>query len=353
MLVAHRLGRPVLPGRHALAVDRRRSARVGVGGIVRRLYGLRRTSPAASTASSTGDGRHLPGRHGASSRSSTAAGSATGRARARSSASSPTAHTDFIFAVAGEEFGIVALHRILVLVFAFIVLRGLIGSAQGARTPSPASPPPASSSLFGLQSVINMGVNLQLMPAKGMTLPFISYGGSSLIAVAIAHGHGARADAAPSGRARTGGLLRAHAERAPRLPAGIDHVERERSFCPPVAPAGILFPAEALAHELLAARLAGASGRPTSAPARYAGHFPADGDPPASPSATFGSTNPVALMRALPGRSGAACAQSSARDRRGIKPKRRRRLRRLPHGAAALRRDAARRADPSCMSRTP
>ena len=42
--------------------------------------------------------------------------------------------------------------------------------------------------MFGFQSVINMGVNLQLMPAKGMTLPFISYGGSSLIAIAVSMG---------------------------------------------------------------------------------------------------------------------------------------------------------------------
>jgi cell division protein FtsW len=98
----------------------------------------------------------------------------------------PDSHTDFIFAVAGEEFGIVLCLLILGL-FAFIVLRGLriaLKEQDGFNRFAIAG----LVVLFGLQSVINMGVNLQLLPAKGMTLPFISYGGSSLIAMAISMG---------------------------------------------------------------------------------------------------------------------------------------------------------------------
>ena len=80
----------------------------------------------------------------------------------------PDAHADFIFAVAGEEFGII-LCFLIMLLFAFIVLRGLTHRASRRTTTSPAMPSPAWSSLFGFQSIINMGVNLQLMPAKGMT----------------------------------------------------------------------------------------------------------------------------------------------------------------------------------------
>jgi cell division protein FtsW len=98
----------------------------------------------------------------------------------------PDSHTDFVFAVAGEEFGLI-LCAVILLLFAFVVLRGLKGSLDEQDDFSRY----AIAGLvvqFGLQSIINMGVNLQLMPAKGMTLPFISYGGSSLIAVAIAMG---------------------------------------------------------------------------------------------------------------------------------------------------------------------
>lgn len=98
----------------------------------------------------------------------------------------PDSHTDFVFAVLGEEFGLV-LCMFLVLVFAFVVLRGLSHSQREndgyVRL--------ATAGLimqFGLQSCINMAVNLHLMPAKGMTLPFISYGGSSLVAVALSMG---------------------------------------------------------------------------------------------------------------------------------------------------------------------
>lgn len=98
----------------------------------------------------------------------------------------PDAHTDFIFAVAGEEFGLFVCLFIAAL-FAFVVLRGIsrlmresnlfiVLAASGLLV------------MFGLQAMINIGVNLNLLPSKGMTLPFISYGGSSLLALAIAMG---------------------------------------------------------------------------------------------------------------------------------------------------------------------
>jgi cell division protein FtsW len=98
----------------------------------------------------------------------------------------PDSHTDFVFAVAAEEFGIV-LCLVLVALFAFIVLRALLhASRDDDRFTSFASAGLAM--LFGLQSAINMAVNLHLIPAKGMTLPFISYGGSSLISLAYGMG---------------------------------------------------------------------------------------------------------------------------------------------------------------------
>lgn len=98
----------------------------------------------------------------------------------------PDAHTDFIFAVAAEEFGIILCIG-LVILFMLVVLRGLSGAIRqdDAFTRLAAA---GLMVLFGIQSVINMGVNLSLMPAKGMTLPFISYGGSSMIAVAFGMG---------------------------------------------------------------------------------------------------------------------------------------------------------------------
>ncbi|WP_028032807.1 putative lipid II flippase FtsW [Chelativorans sp. J32] len=98
----------------------------------------------------------------------------------------PDSHTDFVFAVAGEEFGLIMCLLILAL-FAFVVLRGL----SIARKQEDDFTRYALSGLvvlFGLQSIINMAVNVRMMPAKGMTLPFISYGGSSLVAMAISMG---------------------------------------------------------------------------------------------------------------------------------------------------------------------
>lgn len=98
----------------------------------------------------------------------------------------PDAHADFVFAVAGEEFGLIVC-LLLVVLFAFVVLRALsrllgehnhfiILAATGLVTS------------FGLQAIVNMASTLHLMPTKGMTLPFISYGGSSVVAIALGVG---------------------------------------------------------------------------------------------------------------------------------------------------------------------
>ena len=98
----------------------------------------------------------------------------------------PDAHSDFIFAVAGEELGLLAC-LIMVGLYGFVVLRGftrafqddnlfVLLAAAGLLTQ------------FGLQALINMASTLHLMPTKGMTLPFISYGGSSLMALSIGMG---------------------------------------------------------------------------------------------------------------------------------------------------------------------
>jgi len=98
----------------------------------------------------------------------------------------PDAHTDFIFAVAAEEFGIIICIG-LVLIFMFVVIRGLSNSLRSEDTFARLAAA-GLIVLFGVQAVINMGVNLSILPAKGMTLPFISYGGSSMIAVAFGMG---------------------------------------------------------------------------------------------------------------------------------------------------------------------
>jgi len=98
----------------------------------------------------------------------------------------PDSHADFVFAVAAEEFGIV-LCLVLVALFAFIVLRALT-SAMRNEDPFSRFATAGLAILFGAQSAINMSVNLALIPAKGMTLPFISYGGSSMISLAYGMG---------------------------------------------------------------------------------------------------------------------------------------------------------------------
>src|SRR5207245_8415594 len=95
-------------------------------------------------------------------------------------------HADFVFAVMGEEFGLIVC--VLVLgVFGFIVLRGLLRLiAEQDLFAVLASAGLVTS--FGLQSFVNMASSLHLIPTKGMTLPFVSYGGSSLLALGLGMG---------------------------------------------------------------------------------------------------------------------------------------------------------------------
>ncbi|MFV9875068.1 MAG: putative lipid II flippase FtsW [Rickettsiales endosymbiont of Dermacentor nuttalli] len=98
----------------------------------------------------------------------------------------PDSHTDFIFAVIGEELGIITC-LIVVLLFAFIIVRSFIRLSNENNIFIIFSTVGLLMQ-FGIQSIINIGVTLHLFPTKGMTLPFISYGGSSMIAVAITVG---------------------------------------------------------------------------------------------------------------------------------------------------------------------
>ena len=98
----------------------------------------------------------------------------------------PDSHTDFVFAVAAEEFGII-LCLALVALFAFIVIRTL-SRAYASEDMFARFAASGLAILFGVQAAINMAVNLQLIPAKGMTLPFISYGGSSIVSLAYGVG---------------------------------------------------------------------------------------------------------------------------------------------------------------------
>lgn len=98
----------------------------------------------------------------------------------------PEAHTDYIFSVIGEEFGLLAC-AVIVLLYAAIVIRAfmkLLDEEDAFRLLAAAG----LASQFGVQALINMAVNTGIAPSKGMTLPFISYGGSSMVALSIGFG---------------------------------------------------------------------------------------------------------------------------------------------------------------------
>lgn len=98
----------------------------------------------------------------------------------------PEAHTDYIFSVMGEEFGLIACMIIAVIYLAIVVrvLIKLLDEEDAFRLLAAAG----LAAQFGIQAVINMAVNTGLAPSKGMTLPFISYGGSSMVALSIGMG---------------------------------------------------------------------------------------------------------------------------------------------------------------------
>ena len=98
----------------------------------------------------------------------------------------PDAHTDFIIAVAAEEYGLICVLFIIAL-YTIIVARSLMRLMK-ERDPFIRLAGCGLACAFGVQAMINMGVAVRLLPAKGMTLPFVSYGGSSLIAGGIAVG---------------------------------------------------------------------------------------------------------------------------------------------------------------------
>ncbi|SEH71215.1 peptidoglycan glycosyltransferase FtsW [Paracoccus alkenifer] len=98
----------------------------------------------------------------------------------------PDAHTDFIIAVAAEEFGFVMVMTIIAL-YGAVVIRSLL-RLVGERDPFARIAGVGLACAFGVQALINMGVAVRLLPAKGMTLPFVSYGGSSVIASGITLG---------------------------------------------------------------------------------------------------------------------------------------------------------------------
>jgi cell division protein FtsW len=98
----------------------------------------------------------------------------------------PEAHTDYIFSVIGEEFGLAAC-AVIVLLYAAIVIRvfmKMLDEEDAFRLLAASG----LAAQFGVQALINMAVNTGIAPSKGMTLPFISYGGSSMIALSIGYG---------------------------------------------------------------------------------------------------------------------------------------------------------------------
>ncbi len=119
----------------------------------------------------------------------------------------PDLHTDFIYSVGAEEYGLIFSPAADLAVR----LRGdprPLSRHEAVRPLRAGARPPASSCWWASRRSSTWPVNLNMIPTKGMTLPFITYGGSSMLAMGLTHGHGAGADPPPAGRL--------HADRRPR-----------------------------------------------------------------------------------------------------------------------------------------
>jgi len=130
----------------------------------------------------------------------------------------PDLHTDFIYSVAAEEYGLI-FSLMLISLFGFIVIRGLYKSMKLTDSFEQV----AAGALFvlvGQQAFINVAVNLNMIPTKGMTLPFISYGGSSMLAMGLTMGM-----ALALTRKRPGAY--SHADAEPALYSSLDPIEAE------------------------------------------------------------------------------------------------------------------------------
>ncbi len=115
----------------------------------------------------------------------------------------PDMHTDFAYSAAAEEYGL-GLSLLIIALFAFLVIRGL----RKAMRSTDSYEQVAAASLFamiGMQAFINVMVNLGLAPTKGMTLPFISYGGSSMLAMCLTAGMALALTRRPNARATAAG----------------------------------------------------------------------------------------------------------------------------------------------------
>ena len=100
----------------------------------------------------------------------------------------PEAYTDFIFAIIAEELGLIGVLCVLATYMAIVVRSFQVGArCERLRQPFGASVAYGIGLWIGFQALINMGVNMGVLPTKGLTLPFISYGGSSLVVMCIAY----------------------------------------------------------------------------------------------------------------------------------------------------------------------